>query len=381
MGLSDRRLPQAERYEMNDFETRWQNAVRKTPWGQDEKAGQVLIATAFMNSTFIYGTVGPNALHNGWLATGNPVARAGLHWINRAREHPHSIFRNRLIRLYDPGPRTGALVKGGLQMMDMYYGMNNDLFRNRDVRIAQFVHNVMGFADRGVPFDPNVSGREAFFRAFKTRQEGWEKQGVTDAAYGQSATKEMSKIIREGIKRFGGKLIFEGKSVYGSGIFDPHARQGDTDLEAQELFQSMVWPLTPCVPFGEGTLEFQWGGRPATPTRAHFLSNWNWGGPMTHGPANRVNPTNARDPWRDYLKKVMGKRHGLRLIWHNFGNFPQNFPRLTQGNRALEEWEVSIMERAIARVSQSLHDTAAPPQVGAFNRTTWTGDPRPLGRR
>lgn len=366
---------------MIDFETRWTNALTQTPWGKNAQAARVLIATAFRNSTFIYGTVGPNALHNGWGATGNPVARAALHWINRAREHPHSIFRDRLIRLYDPGPRTGALVKGGLQMMDMYYGMNNDLFRNRDVRIAQFVHHVMGFADRGVPFDPDMSGRDAFFAAFPGAQEGWYKQRVTDAAYGQSATKEMSKIIREGIKRFGGTLIFEGKSVYGSGVFDPHARQGDTDLEAQELFQHMVWPLTPRVPFGEGTLEFQWGGRPATPTRAHFLSNWNWAGPTTHGPGNRVNQTNPNDPWRDYLKKVMSKRHGLRLTWHNFMNFPPNFPRLAQGAQTREDWEVSIMVRAIARVSQALHDTAAPPKVGVFDRATWTGDPRPVGRR
>lgn len=369
---------------MNDFETRWNRALSQieyTPFGKNKLLARRMIEEQFSKSTFIYGTVGPNALHNGWGATGNPVARGALHWINRARAHPHSIFRKRIIRLYDPGPRTGALVKGGLQMMDMYYGMNNDLFRNRDVHIAEFVHRVMGFADRGVPFDPDMSGRDAFFAAFRGAQEGWYKQGATDAVYGQSATKEMSKIIREGIKRFGGKLIFEGKSVYGSQIFDPHARQGDADLEAQELFQSMVWPLTPCVPFGHGTLEFQWGGRPATPTRAHFLSNWNWGDRTTHGPANRVNQTNHNDPWRDYLKTVLSKRHGLRLIWHNFMNVPLNFPRLTQGEQSLADWEVSIMVRAIDRVSHALHNTAAPPRVGAYDPATWTGDPRPRGRR
>lgn len=369
---------------MTDFETRWNNAlsqIEHTPFGKNKLLARTMVKEQFRNSTFIYGTVGPNALHNGWGATGNPVARAGLHWINQARAHPHSIFRKRIIRLYDPGPRTAALVKDGLQMMDMYYGMNNDLFRNRNLHIAEFVHRVMGFAERGVPFDPNMSGRDAFFAAFPGAQEGWYKQGVTDAAYGQSATKEMSKTIREGIRRFGGKLIFEGKSVYGAGIFDPHARQGDTDLEAQELFQYLVWPVTPRVPFGNGTLEFQWGGRATTPTRAHFLSNWNWGGSTTHGPRNRVNQDNVNDPWREYLKNVMGKRHGLRLIWHNFANVPQNFPRLAQGNQTSEDWEVSIMERAIARVSQTLHDTAAPPRAGAYDRATWTGDPRPRGRR
>ena len=371
-----------------EFEARWNKALTEleyTPFGNNKLLARRMIAEQFSKSTFIYGTVGPNALHNGWGATGNPVARAALHWINRTRAHPHSIFRKRIIRLYDPGPRTGALIKGGLQMMDMYYGMENALFRNRNHHIAEFVHRVMGFADRGVTFDSETSGRDAFLAAFPGAQEGWYKQGATDAAYGQSATKEMSKIIREGIKRFGGTLIFEGKSVYGSQIFDPNARQGDTDLEAQELFRFMVWPLTPRVPFGKGTLEFQWGGRPTTPTRAHFLSNWNWGGEqaraMTHQRVNRVNQINRADPWRDYLQTVLSEHHGLRPIWKNFKNFPLDLPMPVRGGQTEEDWTVTTMEQAIARVCNTLYDTAAPPRVGAYNSATWTGDPRPRGRR
>lgn len=257
---------------------------------------------------------------------GNPVARAAAHWTHQTQLHAkhYSRIAGRSFKFYDPGPRTASLIQGGYQMMDMYYGMDNDLFRNRKLNIAEFIHLAMEFDKKGKKpkFDPDKSGRQAFWEAYPHIKLGHEKHADTDAAYGHSATKEMSKIIREGIRRFGGKLIFEGKSVYGAGVFDPTAYQGDTDLEAQELFKSFRLPVTPRIPFGEGTLEFQWSGIPTTPTRAHFLTNWNWSGANVNRGANRGAPGDPKDAWKNFVERALSDRHGLRAIWNNFQIYP-----------------------------------------------------------
>ena len=260
---------------------------------------------------------------------GNPVARAAAHWAHKTKQHRSNIFiglRSSGFNFYDAGPRTAQLIKDGHQMMDMYYGADkNDLFRFRKPNIAGFVHIAIGFDTLVARLDINKSGRDSFFEAFgKGVAEGYKIQPATNSAYGHSATKEMSRIIRERIKEFGGKLIFEGKAVFGAGIFDPRAPyQGDTDLEAQDLFRYFYKPVTPRVPFGNGTLEFHWGGLPTTPTRAHFLTNWSFGGPnLVNRSKNRVNQDDKNKPWREYVEKVLGDRHELRGIWNNFLNFP-----------------------------------------------------------
>ncbi len=307
-------------------------------------AARLKLANAFRQTPFIYGTVGPNALrrdaqpqpnglHNWQAGTGSVLARAVALLIQRARANPQAqgVAVQRDFDLYDPGARTIALVRNGYQMMDMYYGSANDLFRNRNEVIAEFVHYAMYFHRRGQrpAFDPNVSGRAAFMAAFNTLAEGWTNQHCTDVEYGQSATKEMSKIIRKGIAEFGGELIFEGQGVFGAGVFDPTAYQGDTDKEAQELLQYYVHPQTPHAPFGNGQITFHWGGVPTVPTRALFLTNWNFGG-IAHARAmhsrwNRFNQDDPARPWREYVEKLMGAAHGLRPIWNNLANFPPNF--------------------------------------------------------
>lgn len=354
---------------MTDFETRFNRAleeVKYSPFGDSKVYAKAQVRREFRDNVFIYGTVGPNALHSGGAAKGNTVAWAAAHWVRMTKQHQqhHSLIAQREFHFYDPGPRAAQLILGEYQMMDMYYGMNNDLFRNRKLNIAEFIHKVMEFDRRGVAFDPNQSGRDAFMAAFPGAGEGWKKHPDTDAAYGHSATKEMSKIIREGIKTFGGKLIFEGKSVFGAGIFEPRAYQGDTDLEAQELFKYFKWPVTPDTPFGDGSLEFHWGGRPTSPTRAHFLTNWNYAGiHNVHRAGNRVNQDDNRKAWREYLEKVMGHRHGLRQIWNNFRNFP---PGMIVSNPAMVarlnlHSDFAKMEMVIAQLSALIAQHRRPP--------------------
>ncbi|MEP3918040.1 hypothetical protein [Ascidiaceihabitans sp.] len=299
--------------------------------GSNQDRQQRALENAFSTSTFIYGTVGPVALHAAAGNRGNAAARGAAQWVKHTKDNllakgvnPEAgvRFLNREFKLYDPGPRTAQLVAGNYQMMDMYYGMDNTLFRNRIPAIAEFVHYAMQFDKMGVPFDPNVSGRDAFKQAFNTSNEGWNMDFTQRRVYGQSATQEMSKIIREGISRYGGRLIFEGKAVYGAGIFDLAARQGDTDREAQALFQNFNVRGTPMAPLGQGILEFQWGGQATTPTRAHFLTNWSYAGPSIHGVANRIHMTDKTQTQTGHLNRLMGPNHGLRPIWNNFVNFP-----------------------------------------------------------
>lgn len=231
---------------------------------------------------------------------------------------------------YDPGVRFWQTHFTGHQMMDLYSGMaGTGLHLRRDPVIAEFVHHGMRFHARGVRFGPRRSGREAAHRAFPQLRpgglEGWAAHASTDAecGAGQTVTREMSRIIREGIARFGGTLIFEGGAVCGSQIVDPRApRQGDTDIEAQALFRPFA-PLArgPRVPLGNGWPEFHRGGRPATPTKAHFLANWTWCRTLTNTEGNRTAPAGERS-FLEYVDRLQKPGHGLRPIWDHFADVP-----------------------------------------------------------
>lgn len=351
---------------MIDFEKRWNEALesfgnRKTQFGGESRTLSMLqLGRAFQDNVFIYGTVGPNALHNGGGNTGNATARMASKWFTKAKSGRGAVLlSNRNINLYDPGPRTEQLIKMGHQMMDMYYGMENQLYINRNLIIAEFVHYAMYYHKLGqnpAPFDPNISGRDAFRVAFPGVDEGWKTHANMTAIYGHSATKEISKIIRMGIKRFGGKLIFEAKSVFGQGIFDPTGYQGDTDLEAQQLFQEISCN-SPQTPYGKGVLEIQWGGKPTLLTRAHFLTNWTYSGKkVTHRKYNQAGGDMGADVWTAFVETAMGSNHGLRPIWNNFAPLPKGFEGLAG------------MQSAIEEISGLLREVHEPKRVGAYHR-------------
>lgn len=225
------------------------------------------LSAAFKKTPFIYGTMG----------TGSVIVRGLKAWAGRTRRpaagsNPVSLEKviERSLNLFDPGRRAEAYLGGGYQMMDMYYGQaGTTLHLLRDPAIAEFVHYAMGFKPA---FSMNQSGRSAYMMTHKTKVEGWVAGGPD--YNGLTATKEMSRIIRWGIHRYGGTLIFEGKEVYYSQVFEiAPFKIGDTDLEARELF-TFFSPGTSQVPFGKGKLIFHWAGRETVPTKVHFLSNW-----------------------------------------------------------------------------------------------------------
>ena len=230
------------------------------------KVGELKIRNAFHQSTFIYGTQG----------TGSVAVRALRKWNTGRAGTADAGLENligRKLNLFEPGRRVEAYLAGGYQMMDMYYGQaGNEIYSFRDPVIAEYVHYAMGYTR---PFSLKQTGRDAYLEHFgKSSPEGWKESAAMKQAYGMSATKEISRIIRDGIRRFGGTLIFEGRDIFYSQVFDSLAPwQGDTDLEAQELFKYFM-PDASKAQFGKGKIIFHWNGKETVPTKYHFMSNW-----------------------------------------------------------------------------------------------------------
>jgi len=263
------------------------------------KVGELKVLNAFKRSTFVYGTQGK----------GSSTVLALKTWA----AHAFSADEQRIARqlnLFEPGVRIGTYLSGDIQMMDMYYGQEgNELFTKRDPVIAEFIHYVMGYKG---PFSMAQSGRDAFMKSFNTEVEGWQgSKWTTDGRKiegpkfnGNTATVEISRAIRWGIQRFGGRLIFEGKEVYYSQVFNLLGFKGDTDREAVALFENFQ-PNLSTVRFGKGTLTFYWNGNEVVPTHCHFLSNW--GFPLNEkGQLARVKQTVA-------ILEAQGRRTGAAI--------------------------------------------------------------------
>jgi hypothetical protein len=269
------------------------------------KVGEAKLVFAFKPTTFAYGTSG----------FGSAIVKAAKIWAGKkpaqdqkgangggaAASRARIIDRN--LNLFDPGQRAKTYLAQGCQMMDMYYGQaGNDIYKKRDLVIAEFIHYAMEFNGN---FRPEKSGRDEYMETFKTQIEGWDAGTPATQKYdGLTATKEMSRIIRWGVKKFGGTILFEGRDVYYFQVFDPNAgRKTDTDLEAIDLFEAFH-PGLATVPWGKGKVTFNWCGHPTVPTHMLFLSNWRWDGIKTHGignlPETYPKPTELRPIWRNF---------------------------------------------------------------------------------
>jgi hypothetical protein len=273
-----------------------------------ERVGTFKLGLAFKQAPFVYGTQG----------SGSAVVRGLKAFAARTRQpkpgEPASgaaIRRvvDRELNLFDAGRRTLVYLAENYQMMDLYYGQaGTNLHLRRNPVIAEFMHYAMGFDNTHLGFSMNVSGREAYMQSFKTSNEGWKSNSPGPERYnGLTATKEMSRIIRWGIFRYGGKIVFEGRDIYYSQVFDPGApRVSDTDLEARHLFSSFM-PGQSTAKFGRGSVTFHWSNRETVPTRLHFITNWSWADGETHLIANMLGYSSKRV---------------FLPIWNNFAPWP-----------------------------------------------------------
>lgn len=222
--------------------------------------------------------------------------------------------------LYDPGNRqVGYLnaknadsLNSRADMMDNYYGNKGEgLAAQRSDIIGEFVHKSMGYKGE---YDKEKTGREAWmetygkteagdeveahdktgnirFKAslphlnssnevdekrsgedlkFKSVQENKDQQGL----YGSM---EISRHIREGVKKFGGRIVFEvGGDVFFESAFVSGKQMGDTNVEMAFLLPYFAGKNSAIVPFGKGEIVLQKGGKDIVPTKSLFLSQWSF---------------------------------------------------------------------------------------------------------
>lgn len=238
-----------------------------------QEVGEFALRSAFRRYKFVYGTMGK----------GSAVVKAAKTMFSRkSRFKGEEQILARELNLFDPGVRgTTYLAGSNTQMMDMYYGQaNNNLYQLRDRHIGDFVHRALKFKG---DYLHTQSGRDTYMLSYKTSIEGWDAWAKGGPRINDTTiTVEISRVIRWGIKRFGGHLTFEGREVYYSQVFDKKAYHGDTDIEAMNLFKYFSIGSGHTVPFGEGNktgkLTFMWNGVPTVPTHCHFLSNWAFDG-------------------------------------------------------------------------------------------------------
>jgi hypothetical protein len=260
-----------------------------------------ILAKQFEKSVFYYGQTGESSM--------NPAIWKNL--MARAKK----VKKDRMgddIGTYAAGTRNLGFLKGkkesaennnGIQhlMMDMYYGGQDfeAWHMMRDPLIGQYIHDMMGYAGT---YDQTESPDTTFRKNFPLggnilddkgedtwQNRGWSQnskpknnenmKGVPDEwNEDKSGTMEISRLIRDGVFKFGGTIVFEASGVYSQGNFVDGARKGDTNVEAESMLPEFAGKNKSRVKFGKGEYVFHWRGNEVTPTREIFLSYWAKGG-------------------------------------------------------------------------------------------------------
>jgi hypothetical protein len=223
-------------------------------------------------------------------------------------------------------------------MMDNYYGNKGEVFKQRDANIGAFVHDSMKFEG---DYDHSVSGREGYLETYG-KKEGWDKEGVhfagkrlklddnndvveseKDFEYnapwggkfsGFSGTMEISRHVRNGVKKYGGKIVFECSGMSWDGAMVEDSWVGDTQVEAQFMMPYFAAQKgSPVVDFGAGKFEFQYNGKTITPDRAFFRSKWLYG-----QDASTVVTENEDEKTISYLKDGKEVKQTPRALYWKF---------------------------------------------------------------
>lgn len=244
---------------------------------------------------------------------------------------------------YDPGPRVYEAIKKGYQMMDMYYGNNSEFWKGRDELIAHFIHHALKVPG---PFDKEVSGRKSYLEGYKTTVEGWapldnkwgngvpftkyrctsdpttpkySSSGCTEALDWYTHTAAMSWVVRRMVQIWGGKIVYDGKAVTFSGIFENPPDPRDSNIEALDLLQYVG---DGSGKMGNAKVEFHYGGVQTRPTKTLFLKHWNW---SAKDPAVPIDPKRLLVQrgyfWGqtiEILKQNSSDRQPLIDLWDRF---------------------------------------------------------------
>lgn len=148
-----------------DYEQKDITPVRKPISPELEKR----VAEAFAKSTFYYGTQGGGS-YIGEFLKNFAKKIANPYWAGRRNRdkqqnsgpttpHPWTTAGwqekppTRELNIYEPGPRVTQGIEH--QMMDYYYGQNNEIHLRRNPDIGEYIHQMMGYKG---DYDQNVSG-------------------------------------------------------------------------------------------------------------------------------------------------------------------------------------------------------------------------------
>jgi hypothetical protein len=261
------------------------------------------LAEAFRGSVFYYGT----------------TERRGILWTFLEQLVSRKTSGKSRLDYYWPGERIKAFLRAGgrdapqAQFMDFYYGQaGTDLQEMRNPVIGKYIHEKMRYLG---PYDQHRSGRDTYMERWSTGadagREGWEFKKTPEGKIDESrvlfrhpvtkealsGTMEISRLIRNGVFRWGGTIVFEGKYVFNSGNFIPGEYQGDTNKEAVALYPFLArYPGRSRVPFGKGELVFHWGGKETVPTQWLFRQNWSPFGSLSYAEAKNHPDPKKRIP-------------------------------------------------------------------------------------
>ena len=84
----------------------------------------------------------------------------------------------------------------------------------------------------------------------------------------------MSWVVRRLVQIYGGKIIYDGKDVTYSGIFQNPPDKRDSNIEALDLFQYIGNSGKGIM--GAGKVEYHFNGKFTKPTKKIFLNHWTW---------------------------------------------------------------------------------------------------------
>jgi Domain of unknown function (DUF4157) len=307
------------------------------------------VANAFKNTTFYYGTTGEQG-KAGWK---NLLSRANKAKQKRLGDKAGS---------YNAGDRNLAFLNkmGGTedhQMMDMYYGGQEfeawQMMRNP--AIGAYIHKMMGYAgDYNQAESPDATFRKnyplggaATAKNWKGEEgDSWLNRGWSSNSKPQnnpqmkgktpqewlddmSATMEISRIIREGVRKWGGKIVMEHKNVVWDNIFGTRARYGDTDKEIESFMEEFLKQKSATCKWGAGELIYTYGGKPEAITKTRVRNDF-WFGGSDPDPAQKrpvITPANEhtyilnKKDWYDQLdegraaaRRDLGGNERIKMI-------------------------------------------------------------------
>ena len=281
---------------------------------QYEDESTNILAEQFKKSTFYYGTTGEQ---------GKGVWKNIFGKVKKAKEKRLGANAGN----YVAGNRNIAFINklGGTedhQMMDMYYGGQEfeawQMMRNPI--IGEYIHKMMGYAGE---YDQTESPDTTFRKNYPLGgagdwdNRGWSKNSMpknnpkmkqspgtpSEWAEDMSATMEISRIIREGVKKWGGKIVMEHKNVCWGNIFGARDRYGDTDKEIESFMDVFLEQRSSNCKWGKGELIYTYGGTPEAITKSRVRTDYWYGGPDPDPTKNRPEITEAN---QDAL--IMNKR-------------------------------------------------------------------------